>query len=150
MSWLGLVGKNAVVTGGASGIGRATAVALLEAGANVTILDYNATAVDKVTEELSSSWPGLISGSSVDVSSGSLVSTFWDERGPADILCNCAGITKDGWLTRMDESAWDDVINVNLKGTFLMTQGFARQRLATKTEEPYAGSVVNIASLVRY
>jgi NAD(P)-dependent dehydrogenase (short-subunit alcohol dehydrogenase family) len=50
----------------------------------------------------------------------------------------------------MDESAWDDVINVNLKGTFLMTQGFARQRLATKTEEPYAGSVVNIASLVRY
>ena len=52
----------------------------------------------------------------------------WKEIGKSDILCNCAGITKDGWLTRMEESVWDDVMNVNLKGTFLMTQGFVIAR----------------------
>ena len=71
---------------------------------------------------------------SVDVSSAAAVSEAMDElfdgassasapRLPAaDILCNVAGITRDGWLTRMSEDNWDAVIDVNLKGTFLTTQ----------------------------
>jgi len=149
MNWLGLAGKRAVITGGASGIGRATAVALLEAGANVTILDQNTDAVEKAIADLSGSWPGLVSGSSVDVSSSATVSSFWEETGPTHVLCNCAGVTKDGWLTRMDENSWDHVISVNLKGTFLMTQGFARQRQAANDADGLEnGSVINIASIV--
>ena len=63
----------------------------------------------------------------MDVSNADSVGAAWEAIGPADILVNSAGITRDGWLTRMDPGAqWDDVMAVNLKGTFLMTQGFAK------------------------
>ena len=67
-----------------------------------------------------------MSGLDVDVSDAANVADAMDEvfsgGEEAHILCNIAGITRDGWLTRMDEAAWDEVLDVNLKGTFLTTQ----------------------------
>jgi 3-oxoacyl-[acyl-carrier protein] reductase len=68
-----------------------------------------------------------LAGHVVDVSKHDSVSAAWDAIGPAHILVNSAGITRDGWLVKMNPGAqWDDVMAVNLKGTFLMTQGFAK------------------------
>ena len=89
---------------------------------------------------------GKVAGFAVDVSSAAEVGSVWEKIGPAHILCNCAGITRDGWLTRMDEKAFDDVIGVNLKGTFLMTQGFSRQYISGKLEA--GGSIINVSSMV--
>lgn len=88
------------------------------------------------------------------------------EIGPSDILCNCAGITRDGWVAKLDEKAWDSVIDVNLKGTFLMSQAFVRERAKAASgvlsedkrqqqqegehqQQPHAsGSIINISSVV--
>jgi 17beta-estradiol 17-dehydrogenase/3alpha(17beta)-hydroxysteroid dehydrogenase (NAD+) len=141
MSWLGLAGRRAVITGGASGIGRTTAMHFLKEGcAAVTIVDRDAAVVSAAVEEMAAelrrseggaplaSAADNLSGHACDVSSGEQVRETWAEIGASDVLCNCAGITKDGWLTRMDEQSWDDVMDVNLKGTFLMTQGFVVSR----------------------
>ena len=99
-----------------------------------------------------------LSGQACDVTSGEQVKEAWGAIGASDILCNCAGITKDGWLTRMDEKSWDDVMDVNLKGTFLMTQGFVVSRAggidalkgaaAGGASDGTGGSVINIGSIV--
>ena len=136
----------------------------LEAGASVTILDRSMEAVDATVRELSS-FDTDVHGMSVDVSSAAAVSDAMDElfdgasgKAPdADILCNVAGITRDGWLTRMSEENWDAVIDVNLKGTFLTTQAFARKRMALNEAalpseggvvKPAPASVINIGSIV--
>lgn len=138
----------------------------LEAGASVTILDRSMEAVEATVKELSS-FDTDVHGMSVDVSSAAAVSDAMDElfegasgtagKPAADILCNVAGITRDGWLTRMSEENWDAVIDVNLKGTFLTTQAFARKRMALNEAalpseggvvKPAPASVINIGSIV--
>jgi len=147
MAWLSLAGKRAIVTGGGSGIGKAAALGLLRVGADVTILDRNQSAIDKVVSELAGE--GKVSGCAVDVSSTEQVAQAWEHFGSQDVLVNAAGITRDGWMTRMDSSAWDEVLNVNLKGSFLMTQAFARQwKLANSADAGGSGSVINISSII--
>lgn len=65
------------------------------------------------------------------------------EHGSIDVLVNNAGITRDGLLMRMDEDAWDLVLKINLKGTFLMSKAVVRTMLKQK-----GGSVINIASVI--
>ncbi|CAL1277215.1 unnamed protein product [Larinioides sclopetarius] len=73
-----------------------------------------------------------------------LVSRIKQECPIPDVLVNCAGITRDAFMLKMSEEMFDDVIRVNLKGTFLMTQAISRLMIESKVE---TGSIVNISSV---
>jgi 17beta-estradiol 17-dehydrogenase / 3alpha(17beta)-hydroxysteroid dehydrogenase (NAD+) / 3-oxoacyl-[acyl-carrier protein] reductase alpha subunit len=117
------------------------------------MLDRNQAAIaEAITQEKPNATANSceINGLTADVSCSKDVSGVWEKVGPTSLLFNCAGITKDGWLLSMDEKAWDDVMNVNLKGTFLMTQGFAKQWVGTSMSRSSdeQGSIINISSMV--
>jgi NAD(P)-dependent dehydrogenase (short-subunit alcohol dehydrogenase family) len=103
-------GMVAVVTGGASGIGRATAVALRDAGAAVAVLDL--TAADL---------PDGIAGHAVDVTSRPSVVAAVDrvalEQGGIDVVVNCAGISAIGTVETNDDAEWARVLDINVTGT---------------------------------
>lgn len=138
--------KTAVVTGGARGIGRATAVRLAEDVGNVIIIyRSNDEAAESTCEEIRAAG-AKAKAIKLDVSEYDAVKKAVDEIkkefGSIDILVNCAGITKDGLLAMMREDGFDHVIGVNLKGTFNMirhcTPVFMKQRY---------GSIVNVTSV---
>jgi len=121
-----LVGKVALITGASRGIGRATAVRFAREGARVAI-NYNVSAkeahdvVARIRDE-----GGEAIAVQADVSNADdvrrMVARVVDEWGKIDILMNNAGIAIDGPAETMSEEAWDRVIDVSLKGTFLCTQ----------------------------
>jgi len=140
-----LQGKTAVVTGGSRGIGQAIAVALAEAGVHV-ITNYNTTPPD-ATKALVEEKGGTLSAYPCNVSSSESVDEFVKsvlaETKQIDILVNNAGITRDNLLIRMSEAEWDDVMDVNLKSTFLLTKLFGKAMMKKRT-----GSIINITSVV--
>lgn len=141
-----LNGKTAVVTGGGSGIGKATALKLAADGANIVVVhmdpEEKAAAVIAEIEALGVKAKAIrmdVSDfSAVEAMIGDIVAEF----GSIDILINCAGITKDGLIARMKEDQFDAVISVNLKGTFNMirhcTPVFMKQK---------SGTIVNVSSV---
>lgn len=142
-----LLGKNALITGGARGIGRAIAIKLAEEGANVIV---NYTSSSGLAEELVEHLQGkgvkaiAIKG---DVSNSEAAEKLVEEAltqfGSVDILINNAGITRDNLLIRMKEEDWDRVMDVNLKGTFMMTKIVGKVMLKKRY-----GKIVNITSVV--
>ncbi|MCF0148427.1 MAG: 3-oxoacyl-[acyl-carrier-protein] reductase [Clostridium sp.] len=142
-----VVNKNAIVTGGTRGIGREIAKTLAESGANIAInyRKYNEE-IENLLEELRSLGVKAL-GIKCDISNEEEVNNFIKEVkenfGSVDILINNAGITKDGLLLRMSEKDFNEVIDVNLKGTFNMTKAVSsimvRQRF---------GKIINISSVV--
>ncbi len=148
MTWLSelLKDKIAMVTGASRGIGAAIAKRLASEGAKVAI-NYNSSkeqalqvlsAVQEVSEGM------LVQGDvSVQADAEKVLSEVIENWGKIDILVNNAGINRDKLLMRMDASDWDDVMNVNLRGTFL----------CTKLVLPYLikqrrGNIVNVSSVV--
>jgi len=137
----GLEGKNVVVTGGASGIGQATAKRYLEEGSSVCVFDRDPDALDRVGKEL----PGLAGAISADVSVPDDVQRAFadaiERMGSVDVLINNAGISiRHGFLDiTLDE--WDRVLDVNLRGVFLVAQTAARHMV-----ERGSGVIVNTAS----
>ena len=148
MTWLSelLKDKIAMVTGASRGIGAAIAKRLASEGAKVAI-NYNSSkeqalqvlsAVQEVSEGM------LVQGDvSVQADAEKVLSQVIENWGKIDILVNNAGINRDKLLMRMDASDWDDVMNVNLRGTFL----------CTKLVLPYLikqrrGNIVNVSSVV--
>jgi 3-oxoacyl-[acyl-carrier protein] reductase len=148
-----LENKTAIVTGSGSGIGRATALRLAKEGAAVVICDVNQAGIDE-TVQLVSAQGGQALGVACDVSNPndaqSIVAAALDRFGQLDILINNAGITrdaltvriKDGEVKLMSEEQWDAVLNINLKGTWLMAQAAAVPMIKQKH-----GRVVNTASI---
>ena len=139
-----LAGKTALITGAASGMGRAIAREFLVEGANVAFADINADAVGAETARQDAKKVLALSGDisqTADVEK--MVSEAIERFGQIDILVNCAGIL-DGYATVLETSdeLWDRIMNVNLKGAFLMS----RAVLANMIEHG-AGSIVNIASI---
>jgi 3-oxoacyl-[acyl-carrier protein] reductase len=129
-----LKGRICVVTGGGRGIGRATAIALASAGAHVAICARTESQVADVAAALPGG-PHL--SAAVDVAVSDSVYAFarrvMGELGAPDVLVNNAGLIERGRLDEMEEAAWDRVVDVNLKGTYLTTRAFlapmrARQR----------------------
>jgi 3-oxoacyl-[acyl-carrier protein] reductase len=114
--------KVAIVTGGAQGIGKATALKFAQEGAKVVIADMNEEAANGVVQEVSSAG-GSALAVVVNVAQEDSVQALIDKTvewgGTLDILVNNAGITKDTQLRKMSKDQWDAVIAVNLTGVWL-------------------------------
>ncbi len=142
-----LKNKVAVVTGGSRGIGKAIALKLASQGANV-VVNYtsNSAAADEVVKEIEAlGAKGIAVKANVSVASDieNLIKETESQLGKIDILVNNAGITRDGLLIRMKEEDFDQVIDVNLKGVFLVTKLIGKKMLKQR-----AGAIVNITSVV--
>jgi 3-oxoacyl-[acyl-carrier protein] reductase len=138
--------KVALVTGGAQGIGRTIGEELSQSGAHVVIGDVNLEEAE-ITAQVINNNGGSASSVKLDVSNASEVRQVFDfimkDKKPVDIVVNNAGITRDGLMVRMNESDWDLVLDINLKGSFLCGQQAAKQMMKQKS-----GAIVNIASIV--
>lgn len=139
-----LTGQKAVVTGASRGIGRRAVLTLAEAGAEVAAVARSAEALEQLAAEGPA---GQIHPVPVDLAAENAAETTLagaiGKLGTVDILVNNAGITRDGLLLRMSESDWDEVLDLNLKAAFLLTQKVARIMLKARK-----GAVVNVVSVV--
>ena len=139
-----LEGRNAVVTGGASGIGLAISERLADHGAKVAIFDLDGEAAQKVAESISSSGRTAI-GFTVDVADReqieSAVIAVREQFGPVHILVNNAGIEHISPFVSMEPAAWDRVFAVNITGSFHCTQLVVPDMI----EEGW-GRIINISS----
>jgi len=143
----GLAGRTALVTGAGRGIGRATAIRLASDGANIAInFKGNATAADETKRavEAAGARAALVQGDvSVDAEAERVVKDALAFGGGAlDILVNNAGITRDNLLLRMSAEEWDAVLDLNLRGAFLVTKAAMRPMMKQR-----GGRIVNVASI---
>jgi 3-oxoacyl-[acyl-carrier protein] reductase len=140
-----LLGKNAVVTGGSRGIGRAIALGLAEAGANV-VLTYksNRAEADKVVAEIEKLGRRALALSMDVTDRKSVDAAAKDARafGPVSILINNAGINKPTDFDQVSDSDWDEIVGTNLKGPFVAAQVFL-----PLLKDAGGGSIVNISSV---
>ena len=142
-----LQGKIALITGASKGIGRAIAIRFAEQGANVAFTYLSSVEQGKALEtELSSKGvkaKGYRSDASDFGQADKLVNDVIADFGQLDILINNAGITMDNLLLRLNEEAWDKVINVNLKSCFNTVKAATKPMMKQK-----GGSIINMTSVV--
>jgi 3-oxoacyl-[acyl-carrier protein] reductase len=140
-----LKGKIAIVTGAAQGIGKVIALGLAKCGAAISVSDINEDSLSSAVKEIEALGRKAIAVK-MDVSSlkdcEEMVKKTIDAFGKVDILINNAGITRDTVLLRMKEEQWDQVIQVNLKGTFNCTKAVIRSMFKQKS-----GKIINISSV---
>jgi 3-oxoacyl-[acyl-carrier protein] reductase len=141
-----LQGKTALVTGASQGIGRACALALAAAGAKVALAARNEAKLNEVAAEIASACGAaavfaldIASEDSIKACAKAAISHF----GAIEILVNNAGITRDTLVLRMKRADWDEVLQTNLTGTFLMTQAVMSSMLKARW-----GRIINISSVV--
>ena len=140
-------GRVALVTGGGRGIGRAIAVRLAKGGAKVAISyranDEAAQETAKLVREVGAECATFRSdvASSEDVAA--LIKDVSEAFGPVEILVNNAGTTRDNIMMRMKDAEFDEVIQTNLKGTYLCTRGVLRGMVRARW-----GRIVNVSSVV--
>lgn len=141
-----LLGKVALVTGSAQGIGKAIALLLAEKGADVVVSDINLEKAQETANEIEGKGRRSIA-LKVDVADPNeveqMVETIIEKFSRIDILVNNAGITRDRLLLRMSPEDWDAVLNVNLKGVFNCTKSVIKYMSKQRS-----GKIVNIASVV--
>jgi NAD(P)-dependent dehydrogenase (short-subunit alcohol dehydrogenase family) len=137
----GLKDKRVLITGGAGGIGTATAVRFLEEGARVVVLDYDDAALERIKHEL----PALSGSIQADVSDADDVARAFGELddlvGGLDVLINNAGISIRHRFMDIAPQEWRQVIDVNLNGVFYVAQQAARRMLTGD-----GGVIVNMGS----
>jgi len=139
-----LAGRTAVVTGGTRGIGLAIARALAEDGASVVVSGRDAGRLESAVKELETlgaSALGVAADQSKREDCDRLVDAAKERFGRIDVLVNNAGITRDQLLVRMKDDDWDQVLDTNLRGVFLMTRAVAKSMMRQKS-----GRIINIAS----
>lgn len=143
---MNLTGKVALVTGASRGIGQATAIGLAKAGADIVVNFIGNEAVAQETVEAIEALGRKAIKIKADVGNADEVQAMVDEAvaafGHIDILVNNAGITRDGLLIRMKDSDWDDVLNINLKGVYLVTKAVAKLMVKQR-----AGRIINMTSV---
>jgi 3-oxoacyl-[acyl-carrier protein] reductase len=140
-------GRVAIVTGGGRGIGRAVALRLAKEGADVAIsYRSNDEAAEKAAEEVRTAgmrcetFRGDVAlQKDVEALFKGVIEAF----GRIDILVNNAGLTRDNLMMRMKEEEFDDVLNTNLKGTYLCTRAVLRPMIRARW-----GRIINISSVV--
>jgi 3-oxoacyl-[acyl-carrier protein] reductase len=144
---MSLEGRTALITGGGRGIGRATAIRLAREGAKIAI-NYkgNAEAAEEAKHlvEKGGGKATLIQGDvSVDAEAEAVVKgALAFGEGRLDILVNNAGITRDNLLVRMSAEDWDAVVDLNLRGAFLVTKAAMRPMMKQRS-----GRIVNVSSV---
>jgi 3-oxoacyl-[acyl-carrier protein] reductase len=133
-----LAGKRALVTGASRGIGRAIAVELARAGAEL-VIGFNSGKEDaqELADELGAQ------AVQADVSSPDDARRLVEEAGDLDVLVNNAGLTRDGLLARMSDDDWRVVIETNLSSVFYTCRAVTRPMMRKR-----AGSIVNVSSIV--
>jgi len=151
MSWLKLEQKVAIVTGGASGIGRAVCEGLAEVGAQIVVADINEQGAQQTVAELKKKFGGEHISTTTDVTSkanvDAMVRAVLDTFGRIDILVNNAGINIPRLLVdpagkeELTEEIWDRVVAINQKGFFLCAQAAARVMIKSGS-----GVIINMAS----
>jgi 3-oxoacyl-[acyl-carrier protein] reductase len=138
--------KSVIVTGGARGIGKRIAEKFAEEGANIIITDINENVLEeakKISEMYKTNVIGIKQNVSIESDCKNVVEQAVKTFGKLDILVNNAGIIKDGLAIKMKEEDFMDVININLKGTFLMS----KYALSVMSLNRY-GKIINISSVV--
>lgn len=138
-------GKTVIVSGSSRGIGRAVAERFGELGANV-VLSGTSDSVHATGEALRArgiAVASVVADISTPDGAQRLVDAAMETFGTVDILVNNAGITRDKLIIRMEEEDWDQVLDTNLKGTFLLTKAAAKVMMKKRT-----GRIVNITSVV--
>jgi NAD(P)-dependent dehydrogenase (short-subunit alcohol dehydrogenase family) len=145
----GLEGKVAVVTGGTSGIGRAIAIGLAGAGADVVPLSRRKEKVEETAAEIEKVTGTRPPVHTIDVldckGTRKVFEEIASDRGSLDILVNCAGAIIKKPSMELTEEEWDRVVDTNLKALFFSCQSAARLMAQKKS-----GKIINIASLASY
>jgi NAD(P)-dependent dehydrogenase (short-subunit alcohol dehydrogenase family) len=147
-----LPGKVAIVTGAAQGIGQACAVRLAREGAKVALIDVNAAAAERAARAIEASGATVLAlagdvARPADV--GSIVAATLQAFGRIDVLVNNAGVVDDSPFLDLAIEEFDRVLNINLRGAFLMGQTVARQmaQQAKGADRAAPGAIVNMSSI---
>ena len=144
---LDLSGKNALVTGGTRGIGRAVVEALADAGARVAFTYRSATdEAEALKQELETKGAEVLvfQGDAASASHAQeVVDAVLKAWGTLDVLVNNAGVTKDNLMLRMSEADWDAVVDTNLKSVFNFAKAAYRPMMKQR-----GGKIVNLSSVV--
>ena len=143
---ISLKGKNAVVTGGAGGMGRTTSMLLAEAGANVMVADMDEAAAAKTAADIAEKFGVKTAFCKCDVTNkaevDAMVAASLEAFGRIDILNNIAGASTKVDFLEMPEEIYDFMMDVNAKGTFLVDQAVLRVMIPNKS-----GKIVNMSSM---
>jgi len=142
-----LKGKTAVVTGSSTGLGQGISCALAEAGANVVGVDYvQSPETAEMIAEAGGRYVEVVANlMTLDPLEG-IIRTAVESFGSLDILVNNAGIIRREDAINFTEKDWDDVMNINIKTVFFLSQAAARQFIEQKS----GGKIINIASMLSF
>ncbi len=141
-----LAGKVALVAGGSGGLGRAMALGLAKAGANVAVVSHTGVGLEEVVQAIKAlGRQGLAITGNVALQSESkrIVHRAFEQFSQLDILVNAAGVNRRIPSIEVKEEDWDWIVGVNLKGTFFMCQAAGEIMLRQR-----CGSIINVASLL--
>jgi len=142
-----LDGKVAMVTGTSRGLGQGMAIALAEAGANIALVDRSdSTATCQAVGKLGKACTNIAADLSNKECIADIVSTAVKEMGSIDIIVNNAGIIRRAPLLEFSEKDWDEVISINLRSLFFLSQAVARAMVA----QGRGGKIINVASLLSF
>ena len=133
-----LENKNIIVTAAGQGIGRATAIAYLKEGANVTATDIN----EKTLKSLNEEFPNIIV-STLDSTKNDAINNFFSKIDKADVLFNAVGYVHHGTIMECEEKDWDFSFNVNVKSMYLMIK-----EILPKMIKQNKGNIINMSSIV--
>jgi NAD(P)-dependent dehydrogenase (short-subunit alcohol dehydrogenase family) len=142
-----LEGRTALVTGGSQGLGLHLAKSLSQAGATIVIVSRRLDACQRAAQEIALETKGKAVAFSADVTNWNDVQRLYDiatdQVGSIDIVLNSAGLNKRGTIENLSVSDWDDVVDANLKGPFLMAK-----RFGPAMAERGWGRIVNFGSIL--
>ncbi|RWB50918.1 2-dehydro-3-deoxy-D-gluconate 5-dehydrogenase KduD [Mesorhizobium sp.] len=148
LSAFSLAGKRILVTGANTGIGQGIAVSVARAGA--AVIGVGRSAMDETAQKVAAV-KGRFEAVATDLGdpakAADMLDRVWDEIGPLDGLVNNAGIIRRADAVELTEADWDEVMDINLKTVFRLSQSFARRVLAQPGRR---GKIVNIASVLSF